>query len=88
MRRFSRSIYVDRPILLRAVAAINAGALASAKSVAEELHLRPEDARDLLAGEVTEGYLCSTESPSDCTHRFVVYRLTARGESAIVVVAA
>ncbi|HEV8021290.1 MAG TPA: hypothetical protein VGP41_08530 [Candidatus Lustribacter sp.] len=83
MRKARISPYVDRPILLRAVALINDRGLASAKAVAEELKLRQEDARELLASEVTEGYLCSSESPADCTHRFVVYRLTARGQGAI-----
>jgi predicted ArsR family transcriptional regulator len=77
------SHYVDRPILLRAVRAINETSLASAKAVAEELRIRQEDARELLAGEVTEGFLVAGESPADCTHRFVVYRLTERGKSAI-----
>lgn len=87
MRKNRISTYVDRPILLRTVAAINERSLASAKAVAEELKIRQEDARELLAGEVTEGFLVSTESPPDLTHRFVVYRLTARGQGALGVAA-
>jgi hypothetical protein len=66
---------------------INDRGLASAKSVSEELHIRQEDARELLAGEVTEGYLISCESPASCNYSFVVYRLTARGDGAIGIAA-
>jgi hypothetical protein len=78
--------YVDRPILLRAIAEITRNEPASATRIADRLRIPAADARLLALDEVQDGFLVAYQVRTT-EHRYVAYRLTERGASALGVAA-
>lgn len=65
---------ISQALFLRTIDAINKDTFASAKRIAEELHMPQEDARKLAMGEVRAGTL--EIRYAEMKHKFVYYVLS------------